>query len=141
VAIVWTPDLALGVPALDEQHRQLFRHADHFHAALARADPTEKLEQYLGFLAGYAAEHFDAEERFLREIGYPGLKSHLAEHEAFRRRLALLAPLEEEEGPSQAVLALVTSIDRSWLRDHVVGSDMAFARWWRSGCRDAPGEP
>jgi len=141
VAIVWTPELALGHPGLDDQHRQLFQHADRFRAALARADPTEKLEEYLGFLAAYAAEHFDAEERFLREIGYPDLGAHVAEHDAFRRRLALLAPLEEREGPSQAVLTLVSSLDGSWLQDHVAGSDMAYVRWWRGGRRDALGEP
>lgn len=139
--IVWTPELALGLPALDEQHRQLFLHAARFHAALLRADPTETLEEYLGFLAAYAGEHFDAEERFMREIGYPGLEVHAAEHDAFRRRLALLAPLEEQEGPSQAVLSLVQSLDVNWLQDHVAHADMAYVRWWGHDRLDARGEP
>jgi hemerythrin len=141
VAIVWTPELALGLPTLDEQHRQLFLHADRFHAALARADPADRLAEHLGFLAAYAGQHFDAEERFMREIGYPGLAAHVAEHGAFRRRLALLAPLEEQEGPSQAVLTLVGSLDENWLHEHVAGADMAYVRWWGHGRLDAMGEP
>ncbi len=87
--IPWTPALAVGVPEIDAQHQELFRRAERLITALRTGDRGE-VEPLVRYLAAYAVEHFAAEERYMREIGYPGLDGHRAVHRAFREDFAEL---------------------------------------------------
>jgi hemerythrin len=126
-----TPVLELGIPAIDDEHRELFAHAEAFGDAFRRGGAADELARLLDYLTGYAERHFVTEERFLERIGFPDLELHRREHQDFARRLRLLAPLELQEGPSAAVLELVDGISAAWLRDHVGGADRAYADWWQ----------
>jgi hemerythrin len=71
--LTWTPSLLIGVPWIDAQHQALFLRAERFAAASRAGEPGYRLEELFTFLSNYTLEHFAAEERYMREVGYPDL--------------------------------------------------------------------
>lgn len=126
--IQWTPALAIGVPEIDAQHQELFRRADELIVALRGGDRSA-VSPVVRFLAEYAKEHFASEERFMQEIGYPGLEAHRMAHEAFRDQLAELAADFQRKGPTALVALSVHNWLSDWLRRHVSGLDVEIGRF------------
>ena len=127
----WRPDLATGIPAIDEQHRGLLARIEELEAA-ARAGDVTRAEDMLAYLESYAAEHFATEERVMWEFGYPELNEHWSLHLAFAMELALRKE-EHEANPSQAALLVDLGrwMDR-WLHEHVLQADAQMARFVRA---------
>jgi hemerythrin len=71
--------LDAGEDALDVQHRQVIRRLDRLAVAIAdgRAD---EVTSALRFLERYLADHFEAQERWMVERGYPGSIEHARLH-------------------------------------------------------------
>jgi hemerythrin len=127
-SLEWTPALSVGVAEVDLQHQELFRRAERLIAALRAGDRGE-VEPVLAFLEGYVVFHFEAEERLMRERGYPGLLEHAAAHAAFREHFAKLV-LDLHRGGPTALLALtVHNWLSDWLREHLGSLDRELGRW------------
>ena len=133
----WRPDLATGIPAIDEQHRDLLAWIAELEAA-AHAGDVDHAEDMLGYLERYAAEHFATEERVMWELGYPELNEHWSLHLAFAMELAQRKD-EHETNPSRAALLVDLGrwMDR-WLNEHVLQADAQMARFVRARA-GAPG--
>ena len=87
--IEWTPSLSTGNEVLDEQHKALFRWLAELDSA-ANDSRTLFGAYAITRLKTYTRNHFAAEEALMKASGYPALGEHIAEHEAFRARLAEL---------------------------------------------------
>ena len=98
----------------DVQHQVLFDILDLISEPGAGADVVFRLQQYTD-------NHFELEERYMEELGYPGFREHKRAHDQFRSELeGLLQPgleFDEELGK------LVATFLRAWLRRHVFGGD------------------
>ncbi len=119
----WQPALSTGIEEIDAQHRGLFDRIDELEAAIAAGEPGRRLQELFDYLARYAAEHFAAEERWMRETGFPGLAGHRREHADFTRRLRALVPHWQSEGDSKALLLALVGFLHFWVADHVLVSD------------------
>ncbi|HET9599314.1 MAG TPA: hemerythrin family protein, partial [Anaeromyxobacteraceae bacterium] len=74
----------------------------------------------------YAHEHFAAEERWMRELGYPSIEEHRAEH----RRFLDVLEARWRGGPQYHVKSLpLASWLVRWLEEHVQRTDGAAARF------------
>ena len=127
-AIQWSPSLAVGVPEIDAQHQELFRRADRLVSAL-RAGDRGAVQPLVRYLTEYVVEHFAAEERYMREIGYPGLEGHRAAHDAFREDFAEMLADYERKGPTPLVALSMHNWLSDWLRRHVGGLDVEIGRY------------
>jgi hemerythrin len=126
MALVWSSALALGVPEMDGQHRELFRRLERLEDAILAHDRTEA-PRLLTFLRDHVREHFAGEEALMRTFGYPELEPHVEEHRAFAREIE---NLERTEHGNTAALVLRLDLDvTGWVRDHIYGSDVALARF------------
>lgn len=124
----WTQALSVGIPEIDAQHQELFRRVDRLVTAMLSDDHGE-IGLMLAFLADYVVTHFSTEERFMREVGYPGLPRHREEHEGF---VAELRALDRDFAEGGAMPGLVGRVNRQvgdWLRGHVCVTDMAMGRY------------
>lgn len=127
MAISWHPALAVGHAEIDGQHQEMFRRADGLVEALRRADHVEAVRHF-DFLGSYAAEHFDAEERLMREVGFPGYAVHKLAHDRFVRDYHALRALYEKAGPVSAVTVKAGTWLSDWLARHIAGTDQHLAR-------------
>ena len=120
-SIQWSPSLAVGVPEIDAQHQELFRRAERLVTAL-RAGERGEVEPLVRYLTEYVVEHFSAEERYMSEIGYPGLEAH---REDFTEMIADY----ERKGPTPLVALTMHNWLSDWLRRHVGGLDVEIGRF------------
>jgi hemerythrin-like metal-binding protein len=119
--IQWTPALSTGIPLLDEQHQTIFR----WLAELENATAEQRTlfgAYAITRLQSYVRDHFSAEEALMRAAGYPDLDRHVAEHEAFRRRLAELQLRAMVQDASSETVEFL----RDWLVNHIGKTDMAY---------------
>ncbi|MEW5849372.1 MAG: hemerythrin family protein [Myxococcota bacterium] len=128
----WTEDLAVGVPEIDDQHRELFRLVDMLLAACLAGNGKTEAERVMGFLECYVVDHFSAEEALMHRVGYPQVETHHLQHRQMVQRLAELKVALARDGVTSL---LVTQLNRSvvdWLLNHVGRSDRALADFLRA---------
>jgi hemerythrin len=136
LALQWTSALALGVPELDDQHRELFRRVDRLLDAVLRRDRAEAAST-VEFLKAFVVDHFAAEERLMEESAFPEAGAHVAEHRAFGAALGDIDTQLRREGPTAALVYRLEREAVSWLEDHVCHLDVALARHLRARLRPA----
>ncbi len=121
----WDKAYSIGIPEIDEQHKQLFDCIDRLEAA--GDDRQRELAVYFVMeqLTDYVRIHFAVEEIVMRLFDYPGLDAHVAEHRAFEARL------KEFEGTEliEDVHAQAAHFLREWLVKHIQGSDRRYATY------------
>jgi hemerythrin len=119
--LAWTEALATGVEDIDDQHRSLF-------GWLAELESTACEQRMmtaayaLTRLVQYTRSHFAAEEKLMRECGYPRLDAHIAEHMALCDELKKM----QESATSQDLCGETVGLLRQWLLKHVLGSDLDY---------------
>ena len=79
----WSSKIEVGLPMIDEQHRQLFDLAATFRGA---GDQIRVLKS-LAMLTEYVKVHFREEEELMASCHYPDLEAHRRLHGEFRRML------------------------------------------------------
>ncbi|MEJ2591997.1 MAG: bacteriohemerythrin [Candidatus Thiodiazotropha sp.] len=134
VFLEWLDDWFLGVEEIDRQHVNLAvllnRIADSLAVTTAHAGTGEESMPLVLTLQEETRRHFNDEEAVMREHDYPDLTEHHREH------IMLLAELqafirEIEAGRRQFDLDTLTAL-KHWLINHVIDSDLAFARYLES---------
>ncbi len=115
---------------MDEQHKRLHGIINRLHEALMAEDSVDlraaKDEAMLS-LGKYLAEHFYAEEEYMKSIGYPDLAEHQQEHQNFHDRLQRYKQnLHAPDGlrPTEIMKILV-----NWLHDHLQGEDKKYGKF------------
>jgi hemerythrin len=137
VALHWTSALTMGVPELDERHRELFERVDLLLDAMLKQDRSEA-GRLLEFMRQYTKTHFSGEEQLMASLSYPSAALHAAEH---RRFAAAMRELDEAYSSSGATAELVLKLEREvvgWLHDHVYSTDVALGRYVQSSRSRTP---
>jgi len=75
----WNPSLETGMEAVDQQHRALF---EQIRVLLDRSQ-ADRVRGTIEFIATYASEHFDTEERLHHKTYYPYAEEQLDAHNKF----------------------------------------------------------
>jgi len=88
--IRWTQAQAVGVPVIDEEHRQLFALAERLHQAMVAGRGKEILGNLLAELAEYTSRHFAHEEELMTRINDAHRWELRQEHENLRSRVRTL---------------------------------------------------
>lgn len=112
----------MGIPLLDEQHKELFQwFADLENAA---AEKRTLFGVYvITRLKHYMRDHFAAEEALMRAADYPRLEQHIHEHAAFRTKLGEL----HLKSIGQDISSETVNFLKEWLVNHIARSDMDCA--------------
>jgi len=127
----WTEDLAIGIDAIDAQHRELYAAVDALHTAM-RAHRLDKVGPVLAYLQRYVVDHFAAEEREMEAARYPGLRNHRSAHRSFVKAFVERKAQFDEHGATPSLVVDISSWLGEWLRDHVRGVDGEMGRYLRS---------
>ena len=135
-------NLELGVPAMDEEHRDLVDLINQlacaagvlpcWPAAVETTTPKVQRQRALGVLQQieYAThDHFLSEEALMQSTAYPDFESHRTEHRML---------LAELRNCIQSIHCETEPLDREtlmelklWLLGHILGSDKEFAQFYQ----------
>lgn len=79
----WKDSYAIGDPAIDEQHRELFKRAVYILAATSHEGQVISATR----LFQYMRTHLSHEEELMRRLNYPNIETHTREHHELLARL------------------------------------------------------
>jgi len=136
--IAWGEQYRISHAVIDEQHRTLFRQVNKFVRAIHGAKTGAQVEQLSAFLRKYVSEHFETEERIMRETRYPLLELQQQQHARFTRDFAFLDAELREKLATQRTFMLfkVQLLVVDWIANHTMKLDTHFGKYLRSSCKE-----
>ncbi|RPH39685.1 MAG: hypothetical protein EHM86_07145 [Desulfobulbaceae bacterium] len=122
ISIHWTPDLAVGITEIDDQHRQLFSLLADFYTNLQKGAGRDVLAKMLEDLMTYAGQHFIAEEAYLKD--HPDLAQHRQQHYSFIKQMN---QFERDYLLGNISLSVdMVKYVTNWLQGHISDIDKEF---------------
>ena len=124
----WTEDMSVGVPVIDNRHRELIDRLNGLRAAIKKQVCRYTIDDMLVFLGEYTEVHFCEEEQYMKYYGYSDYALHKEKHENFITELHFL----REELRNIRALGLKGSYELSvetvqvvvdWVAGHVADDD------------------
>ncbi|MFN8010489.1 MAG: hemerythrin family protein [Holophagaceae bacterium] len=131
--LAWDRRFATGLPALDGEHKVLFREVRRIQGRLEPGGDFVEGRRLLAALLVHLEGHCASEEAEMARLGFPGLEAHRASHRVLRQRLdGVRALLAEGSGASGMAISRLLY---DWLRDHMLQDDLNFAAFLRARAR------
>lgn len=124
--LTWSDRLSCGVAVIDDDHQVLVNQFNRLAGTLsADGGDTKVIGGVITALLDYTAFHFEREHRLMQMTGFPGLQSHVTEHEGLLERLyGMNMDWRSGTASGQALMAFLGE----WLTKHILGSDRALGR-------------
>lgn len=123
----WSSFFSVGIDEIDIQHKKLIAILNDIYDGVKNEHGQEAITEVLPRLLDYTREHFQTEEKFMQEIGYPDFAEHLESHVALATKVENFCMNQEN---SKDINQLeVTSFVMDWLKDHIMEEDMRYAKY------------
>jgi hemerythrin-like metal-binding protein len=130
--IPWNDYYTIGVPDIDEQHKELFRQFNQVCDAVWEGEGRDAIKGFLVFLANYAQEHFGNEENRMKKHSFPGYEAHRSAHDALVAEVAAFMQKYEAETLGSDVVVKVISDLGTWTRQHIRAMDQELGKFLQS---------
>ena len=122
----WKDEFSVGVTAMDIQHKQLVAMVNQLYEAMRMSKGDAVIGTILPSLVLYTKSHFAAEEKLMKDTGFPGLAAHQVLHQQLTRQAGEL--LEKlKAGKMVATVSLATFL-KDWLVNHIQGQDKQYGK-------------
>lgn len=131
----WTTEFETGVKAIDNDHKALFDEIKQLAVVLLEHGNRDAIDRAITCLENYVHEHFNREETFMINAGYPGTEAHIKSHRALTRQVALLKKINRHESAEIDPVKLVHFLS-DWLSHHIVNIDMAYVPYLQGQADD-----
>ena len=128
----FTPDLEIGVPKIDNQHKELLNRLNVLIELGQNAVNKSETEKTLDFLGSYVVKHFGDEEVFQLLCNYPKHIQHRKEHLDFVDTFQKLKQKYLQKGVSPEFTNELTASIVEWTVQHIRGSDMDIGKFVHS---------
>ncbi|MCX6136112.1 MAG: bacteriohemerythrin [Ignavibacteriales bacterium] len=120
----WKPEFSVGIASIDAQHTKLISLINALHDAMARGEGKDVVGKVLNELVIYTKTHFAYEENLMKKHGYPAFVQHKQLHDKLAAQVLDLET-KVREGRSSVTMEVMTFL-RSWLQDHILGTDKSY---------------
>lgn len=122
--ISWSDSLSVKVKQFDDQHKKLVDMVNQLFDAMKAGKGNQVMGDILKSLIQYTQTHFAAEERIMKQYGYPDVEAHKKEHNAL---VMQVLDLQKQFQEGKAVLTQnVMTFLRDWLSKHIQGDDKKY---------------
>lgn len=118
----WQANLTVGVAAMDEEHRELFKLIRRYREAVSQGRGAEAAGKVFDTLIEYTARHFRHEEALMAKAGYPDLEAHRDLHKKLTAQVLAL----HRDKHALSTDSLGAFLD-TWLRTHIMKMDREAA--------------
>jgi hemerythrin len=132
MGIEWRESLAIGVEAIDNQHKELLLRFDRLLTACQTGQGIEELKKLQAFLGEYVHSHFSDEEALQRLHHYPEYEAHLAQHAYFIEQVNKLEEETKSEGVSTHHVVETNNMLLKWLLNHISKVDKEVGTFIKS---------
>jgi len=125
---LWNESLKTGIPAIDNQHKELIRKV----YTLFHSTDTDRVSQTLEFFRKYVKKHFYDEQELQHKAQYPKADLHKKMRYDF---MVAFREMKKEYDADRTQLPVLHKISRAiagWLREHIIIHDKEFAMYYKS---------
>jgi hemerythrin len=127
----WQEKFKIGIPVIDTQHKHLFLANSELTEALTKGLRPAAIDKCLTEIGFYVARHFTLEEQYMAASSYPGLAEQIEAHRYFTKRFTEIKTDFQQNGLSPNVVNAIQNELGAWLKDHVLGLDLAFGDYYQ----------
>ena len=119
----WHDDLLLGLPEVDEEHREMFESFVELAGACDEGEERTIIMKRVSVLLAHARSHFATEECLMFTYGYPEIEGQRRHHEWFQRDLDDFAARVMQNGPNLELALNIRGKLIRWLIQHIIEVD------------------
>jgi hemerythrin-like metal-binding protein len=123
--VTWTPQLSVGVQALDNDHKLMVSLINQLNDAVEDGQGKETVASVFNALYDYTEYHFEREEMLMRVCGYPDLESHRKIHDALRIKVKKIHD-DYAKSENKDLSKDVLNFMKNWLTEHIQGRDKLY---------------
>lgn len=124
--IEWKNSFSVGVPTIDDQHRNLVKMINNLYDEFYKGITDEFIEGLIKELEKYTVYHFSYEEKFMMLYNYIGFKEHKSEHDQFIEKIQEYKNTVSKNNKT-AVIDFATFL-KNWLLKHIMGTDKKYTK-------------
>lgn len=121
--LVWTDAFLVGLPAMDDTHREFVDIV----GAMLKA-PDEQLLGHLRELIKHSEHHFSQEEAWMNSTDFPATECHTNEHNAVLKSMRDVEQFLVDGGSPDEARRLATELAK-WFPGHTDYLDASLAQW------------
>jgi hemerythrin len=119
----WVPELNIGIPEIDKQHRRICDYINQLDE-IRRSHDREDLGHVIEEVIDYTMSHFAFEEGLMEDAGYMFSAPHKRVHELVTRKVGdLKARFDKGEDVAEELHGLLSR----WLFNHIRNEDRNYA--------------
>lgn len=119
-----------GIREIDRQHAELLESLQKLASWIGTPSEMAAVFSAVSYLNDYVDKHFQFEENFLAENGYPNLSQHVEEHAAIRVRVAdLTSKILDGAEITEEIMTTMTQ----WIVGHIGEEDLEYAKFLKEG--------
>lgn len=128
--VPWKTELETGIEIVDSQHKEFMKQANKFVIKCLAGKVDEGIREEFDFLENYLQYHFQTEETFLFDSGYPDYEKHQAEHLQLKFKTKQVGSMLEGDDLEE-VLNYFSEFVNEWIVGHIMGDDLDFSNYFR----------
>ena len=129
MALEWTEKIAVGVDAIDHQHRELFNRTNRLLETCKNGQSQEEVVSAIDFLQEYVDEHLRDEERLQIQSDYPDYEAHKEQHRIFLEKVGNIKTDIDTRGATLVNIMKTTNLFVDWLTKHIAREDKKFGEY------------
>lgn len=125
--IEWSDKFSVGVESMDQQHMRIIAMINELIENPQHLTVQTLVSKHLETMISYALEHFELEEKLLKENQYPEFDNHHAKHLEYGKKLGALcaASLDKDNVTTDELLTFLGE----WWIHHILEEDMRYAKF------------
>ncbi|MCX7965152.1 MAG: bacteriohemerythrin [Syntrophorhabdaceae bacterium] len=134
LTVHWDDSMLIGHPLIDRQHKSLIEHANSLIEAMGSAYDYSQLNNLIEFLSNYVIEHFQTEEKLMKEIDYPFVDLQINQHRQFTDYFTAFKEEIRKDLNTHRVFLLFKAqiLVTDWLLNHTTKLDRHLGRFLKS---------
>lgn len=126
--IKWSEKYAVGIPVVDDQHKELFKLVEELAGAVKKGEEFD-CGYLMARLEVYSLYHFTSEEQLMQKYGYPDIAEQLHEHKKFRLKILSLKEQCRQSDKLEARKTLLKYLG-NWLKTHIMRMDLKYVPYF-----------
>jgi hemerythrin len=129
VLVEWDEKYSVGIPLIDEQHKELIRLTNELYRGCLTGNDAARaffFDAVRGAM-DYVKYHFSAEEKILENVNYPYLAEHKKAHEDFV--LKMVEDVKSFQGGRKFVPNNFVRFLKDWILSHIAIADTQYAKY------------
>lgn len=126
MTLQWTPNLSVGDPLLDADHKKLINIINELEMTIAAQNGVVDLRVFLQRICVFTETHFAREEEQFARTKYPDAEKHIKNHRDFEKLMHDLLAAYEQNPKSLLPLNLLNVL-REWHNKHTKEMDRGYA--------------